>query len=264
MSWRDDLRRASWRGVEFDVLATESRFGRRTALHEYPFRDPVWIEDLGRGPRRMHLVGYLVGDDVVQQQDEMIEAAEQEGPGELVHPTLGLRQVSLVEFGTSARHELGRVVELSFVFIEGEQRLYPASAASTTDAVAEAADACDEASETSFLDSVKEAVQSGYDTVKDTVQSGMAAVKQAQATVRGWTSTASRLVGSATNAINSVGSVIPGVGNKLSRYLTGARSPLAKISQLNNTVSGGLSRLSRAQAAVSQGSEDVQKLAAKL
>jgi prophage DNA circulation protein len=253
MGWRDELRRASWRGIEFDVLVTESRFGRRTALHEYPFRDAVWVEDLGRGARRMHLVGYLVGDDVAQQQDEMIEAAEQEGPGELVHPTLGLRQVSLVEFGTSARHELGRVIELSFVFVEGEQRLYPASAIATGDAVAQAASALEAASEGSFLGSLQVAAQGGLN-----------AVRQAQTTVRGWTSTASRLVGSATNAIGSVGSLIPGVGNKLSRYLTGARSPLARISQGNNSVAGGLSRLSRAQAAVSQGGEDVQKLAAKL
>jgi prophage DNA circulation protein len=253
MGWRDELRPASWRGVPFDVLHYDGKFGRRTVVHEYPFRDAVWVEDLGRGMRRLNLIGYLVGDDVAQQQDALIEAAEAPGPGELMHPTLGLRQVSLVDFTPSARHDLGRVIELAFSFIEGGERIFPGSSVATGDVLQTAADGMEEAASGDFLTSVQAAVAGGQE-----------ALAQAQATVRGWTSTAQRLVGSATNAINSVGSLVPGFNSQFGRYLTGARSPLSQLASINNTVSGKLRQLSRSKAAVTQGVSDVQNLAAKL
>ncbi len=39
MSWSDQLLPASFRGVPFGVLGSRSRFGRRLAVHEYPYRD---------------------------------------------------------------------------------------------------------------------------------------------------------------------------------------------------------------------------------
>lgn len=253
MSWRDDLRPASWRGLPFQTLNYEIRFGRRVAIHEYPFRDPVWVEDLGRGMRRLHLIGYLVGDDVVQQQEAMIEAAETEGPGELVHPTLGLRQVTLIDFGTAARHETGRMVELAFTFVEGSERVYPGTGLATGAALLQAAAAAEQAASGDFLASVRNAAGGG-----------LQAVQQAQSTLRVWTSTASRLVGEATNAINSVGALIPGYNARWSRYLTGARSPLARIAAANSTVRGRLTQLSRARAAVTQGASHLEELAGRI
>jgi len=253
MAWRDDLRPASWRGIDFGVLTADGRFGRRTVVHEYAYRDAVWVEDLGRGPRRLQLLGFLVGDDVAAQQEAMIEAAEQAGAGELVHPQLGLLRVTLLEFGTSARHDLGRVVELHMLFIEAGERLFPAAGLATGDLLRQAADAAGGASGDSFLASLA-----------DTASGGLNAVRQAQSTLRGWTSTASRLVGDATNTLNAVGALVPGVGNRWSRYLTGARSPLARLGSANATVASQLSRLSRARAAVTQGAQDVQDLAERL
>ncbi|HSR77153.1 MAG TPA: DNA circularization N-terminal domain-containing protein, partial [Xanthobacteraceae bacterium] len=50
--WWEQLQPGSWRGVPFVMDAAENRAGRRTAIHEYPYRDTVWVEDLGRLPRR--------------------------------------------------------------------------------------------------------------------------------------------------------------------------------------------------------------------
>ncbi|EHM03446.1 hypothetical protein HMPREF9946_00094, partial [Acetobacteraceae bacterium AT-5844] len=60
------------------------------------------------------------------------------------------------------------------------------------------------------------------------------------------------------------GGLVPGSGRRWSRYLTGARSPLAQVANANATVSGQLSRLSRARAAAIQGAQDVQNLASRL
>ncbi|REF28617.1 prophage DNA circulation protein [Xenorhabdus cabanillasii] len=46
--WAEHLHPASFRGVPFAVISGESVFGRRQAVHEYPYRDTAWIEDLGR------------------------------------------------------------------------------------------------------------------------------------------------------------------------------------------------------------------------
>ena len=45
----DSLQPASWRGMGFAVTGGRVRAGRRKALHEYPFRDGVWVEDMGSG-----------------------------------------------------------------------------------------------------------------------------------------------------------------------------------------------------------------------
>jgi prophage DNA circulation protein len=85
----DALRPASFRGVPFATLASRKVFGRRTAVHEYPFRDTIWVEDLGRKGREISLSGFLVanslvygGGDVLAQQDQLIAAAEHLAAGQ--------------------------------------------------------------------------------------------------------------------------------------------------------------------------------------
>jgi prophage DNA circulation protein len=44
-TFRAQLQPASYRGIPFGVFGGQARFGRRNALHEYPFRDVPWVED---------------------------------------------------------------------------------------------------------------------------------------------------------------------------------------------------------------------------
>ena len=118
MSWADALQTASWRGIPFGVSATTIRRGRRVAVHEYPYRDSVWVEDLGRGKREISFSAFLVGDDVIAQQQRVLDASELSGSGDLVHPALGKRTVALLGCECSMRADLGRVVEVSFSFLE--------------------------------------------------------------------------------------------------------------------------------------------------
>jgi prophage DNA circulation protein len=152
------LKPASFRGLRFGVTGGVLRFGRRNAIHEYPFRDTVWVEDLGRSRREIHITGFLVGDDVIARRDALIAAAERSGDGELVHPTLGARQVALIECSSSESVE-GRVFELQFVFVEQGARVYPAGSASAAPATA-AADDAQAAANDEFADSVGTRLQS--------------------------------------------------------------------------------------------------------
>ncbi len=60
--WSEHLHPASFRGVPFAVVSGESVFGRRQAVHEYPYRDTAWIEDLGRSSRKITLRGFIIQD----------------------------------------------------------------------------------------------------------------------------------------------------------------------------------------------------------
>jgi prophage DNA circulation protein len=126
--------------------AAENRAGRRTATHEYPYRDTVWVEDLGRLPRRFAFQAFIVGDDVYQQRDAMIQACEEPGAGTLVHPTLGSIECVLIDFSTTDRRERGRMVEVQFQFVAAGDILFPATAEATGDQVNQAAGALGTAS----------------------------------------------------------------------------------------------------------------------
>lgn len=89
MSWKDNLRPASFRGVPFQVDDDEGTFGRRVQVHEYPNRDKPYTEDLGRATRRFTINAYLVGNDFFEARDRLIVAIDTPGPGTLVHPYYG-------------------------------------------------------------------------------------------------------------------------------------------------------------------------------
>ena len=91
--WRALLRTpASWRGVIFHVETGARLSGRRTVVHEYPKRDDPYAEDMGMHARRLHFSGYLIyrPDNAVYnytvQRTKLINALEQDGPGQLIHP----------------------------------------------------------------------------------------------------------------------------------------------------------------------------------
>jgi prophage DNA circulation protein len=138
-SYWAQLRPASYRGVPFGVFGGQARFGRRNALHEYPFRDTPWVEDLGRSSRRITVTGFLVGDDVIAQRERLITACEKPGDGELIHPTLGRLKVSLMEVSTAEHWEQARVFEINFSFVEQGERQFPDAVVTPTDAISSAA-----------------------------------------------------------------------------------------------------------------------------
>ena len=118
------LQAASFRGVPFKVIAASVRKGRKIAVHDYPFRDGGWAEDMGRALRTYSFIGYLIGDIAPAMQLALDAALEAPGPGLLIHPTLGAQMVSVLSAGTAVRRGAGRVIEIALEFIEqGSQSL---------------------------------------------------------------------------------------------------------------------------------------------
>lgn len=112
------MRKASFRGVSFWVNSNGGENGRKTAIHEYPNKDQVWVEDLGRSQRKYHIQGFVLGNDYLTQRQLLINAIEQEGPGNLIHPTLGMLKVSITNSGWREPDNLQNKVEINFDCIE--------------------------------------------------------------------------------------------------------------------------------------------------
>lgn len=257
--WQEALRPASWRGVPFGVDATGFRGGRDTALHEYPFRDDPWVEDVGRSTRKITLAGFLVGDDMPALQREMIDACEEEGPGELIHPLLGMLQATLVTFVAETRKDLGRVVELQFTFVESGPQGADKGATKPDSSIDGKGDVLAKAS---ALETGSIAAFAG--SIGDGVQGTVTAVRQVQSTVRGYASMATGLVRSAVNAVGAVSRVIPGLDRTLGRFTRGLTDPLRAVDRTMSTVGGALGRLDRARAAVGTAAVRVTTLADRL
>ena len=199
MTWATELRRATFRGVPFGVLGAEKMLGRRIALHEYPYRDDPWAEDLGRGTRRHRVQGFLLeharygGGDVIAQRRSMETAAEQKGVATLVHPTLGSLQVTLQDLNVVERFEIGRVFELQFTLIEGGSQALPQVLSAFGSILADAS---------SLLNAVG-AGQFASD-VLGPLQSGIGQVDSLVSTATAWRGQVSSLGSDATNLFGSL------------------------------------------------------------
>ncbi len=97
MTFYENLRPASFRGVPFKVQGTDDGRGRATVIHEFPLRDQVYVEDLGRAQRTIEVTAFVIGPAFEAERDTLIQALEKKGPGTLIHPWLGSFLVSLAE-----------------------------------------------------------------------------------------------------------------------------------------------------------------------
>jgi prophage DNA circulation protein len=96
MSWEDRVNRVGFfRGVPFFYSDVNGAVGRRTAVKEFPGRDEPEVEDLGRRPRRIPMEIFVIGADYDIARDNLVEAFETKGPGELEHPYWGTMTVVL-------------------------------------------------------------------------------------------------------------------------------------------------------------------------
>lgn len=138
MTWKDELRPASFRGVPFKVDSADSAHGRRQAVHEHAQRDTPQTEDLGRKGREFTVDGLVLGKDYFAARDAVIAACETAGPGVLVHPYRG--EITVVCRGLSVRESAseGGMCRLSFTFLEAGEASFPSVAVDSVNAISKA------------------------------------------------------------------------------------------------------------------------------
>ncbi|HEM7839796.1 TPA: DNA circularization N-terminal domain-containing protein [Burkholderia multivorans] len=218
-SWWGSLRPASFGGVPFAVLGTNTRFGSRNVVHEYPFRDDAWIEDIGKLPRRFEIIGFLVenslvygGGPVIAQRDQLVAACES-GAQTLVHPTFGrIDNVACLESEASESVDHGRVIMIRLVFMRNGLRIYPSGTTNTK----------------TLLDTVAEnlGLSAALDFARHAatdIQMGAAVVQTAVSTAVGWYQTALTGIHDVQRFFNSVSTLAGNFG----RFFGGGNSGYA-------------------------------------
>lgn len=258
-AFRSSLRPATWRGLSFHVVASETVAGRRVHVHEYPFRDDPWPEDLGRRTRQFSVKGFLVGDDVADRLRQFQDAAEESGSGSLTHPLRGDLDVTLLAFSASDAWDEGRIVRIAMEFVEAGERRFPGSVTDGRTEVGSAASAVDKASGAA-----------GERGIFQTLREGYAGAQRMVRTAQGYIRQATGLVGQATGAIRSVTALagVPGLGS-LGRFIGGSSSgsglssltrSLGSITSLSGGVSSALSRFNTARNSVTRLGDSVMRL----
>lgn len=106
MSWRDNLRPASFKGVEFHYEEVRRSLGRRVKRHEYPGGDQPYHEDLGAVTSDISITAYVLEPDHLEKAQRLADALNEPGAGKLVHPyhgELSVVAISVQETFTTSR-----------------------------------------------------------------------------------------------------------------------------------------------------------------
>lgn len=140
MSFRDDLRPASFRGIPFFISQSEAEFGQRSVSHTFPNRDEPYQEPLGRRQRVFQVEGYVIGDDYFQFKNRLIAACESREVGELIHPFFNERQVICEQVRVRESQREGRMATLTFTFREAGQLRFPLGAVNAVQNLNQAGD----------------------------------------------------------------------------------------------------------------------------
>lgn len=224
--WWAQLQPGSWRGVPFVLDVGETHAGRRVAIHEYPYRDVAWVEDLGMLPRRFLVQAYLTGDDVYAQRDALVEACEAPGPGTLVHPTFGAVEVVLLDFAVQDRRERGRYIEAQLQFMLAGDVAFPSASVASGAWVQNAG--------TALLDASRLDLGLAIDSLP--------LVPSTATNVSGFTNRSTLAVNDATRSLNAV----RGLPGNYGRYSYGRRSTvLPGSATVASLLSGAVTSRSR-------------------
>jgi prophage DNA circulation protein len=170
--WYNLLRHASFRGIPFHVEQGTATSGRRAALHEYPGRDVPYTEDLGRKQYTYQFTAYVIGQLYPIQRDALLKACTLKGPGTLVHPSFGAKQVVCTDVAVTEERQSGNYAAFSMTFAEAGQLMEPAATKNTANAIAGSAASATSATASGFskifsvVGEVESTVTSALDDVK--------------------------------------------------------------------------------------------------
>lgn len=137
IDWRDSLyfdedRKAKFRDAYFYVDSVDTGLGRRNVLHQYPFKDEPYLEDLGPDADEFIINAYVVqnksnGHDYTTERDLLASALRKKGPGTLIHPSYGEMSVGVkgkVRI-TEAYGREGGIARFTITFVQAGISKFP-------------------------------------------------------------------------------------------------------------------------------------------
>ncbi len=115
--WAIPIQKASFKGVEFDVIAVEEAFERAVIEHTYPFVNGADLEDMGLNPQQVQLQAVFFGLSYATRYNQLLSVIQQKGADVLVHPVRGRLQ-NMMLCSARLRHDAENVnyvaVDLTF------------------------------------------------------------------------------------------------------------------------------------------------------
>lgn len=96
--WLKTLWRASYKGTPFFVERDEEDGGRRIVVHQFPMRDPPYLEDMGEDKRSFVASAYVASDSADTDAGALVATCATRGAGVLVLPTHGPILVRCLNF----------------------------------------------------------------------------------------------------------------------------------------------------------------------
>ncbi len=118
MGWRERYQQGSFRGIQFHIESGDDERAQRLVVHEFPAREKPYLESLGKKANKFTIEAFLVGDDYLEQRDNLQDACIQPGTGKLVHPFYG--EITVQCESIRCRHDRSemRMVRVSMSFVE--------------------------------------------------------------------------------------------------------------------------------------------------
>lgn len=171
MTWRDNLREGSFKGVGFKVQDSDREGSRRLVINKYPFRDIPFTEDLGRNEKKWSISGYIVGPNYMDDRDALIDAVENGGAGTLIHPYYGTIDAIAGEWRFKESQTEGGYVSFSIGFVEPGVNIFPDGAPLPAALVALEADGLISAVRTDFINNIE--ITNVAEWVRDSYASGL-------------------------------------------------------------------------------------------
>jgi len=125
MTYSERRLRASFRDVEFYTRLLETSVEKSIATETFINTNRLYTEDLGR-KHEMHVIdAYLIGPDYDLAMKQLYRVILENGPGTLVHPSLGKRRVIAKSIRVSDSSEEMGLARFSLSFIEFGDDIFP-------------------------------------------------------------------------------------------------------------------------------------------
>lgn len=262
MSWRDELRPASFRGVAFRYERFSGTSGRATVRHDLPQRDLPYLEDLGGRGQEFRVDGYLIGDDYPAQLARLKAACDKRGTGTLIHPTIG--EVTVV-CTSGLSHEIaqseGRAVRVSMTFVESTPALFPVALVAPRGASSRAASALEASAAAAFVEAL--AVEGVPESVRAAAAAEVAKLgkaMQALELLKSGKKEAADLLARATKLVNQANSLVTDPSSAADE-ITGAIGRLRQAASNSRGALEGLRSLMGLRASKHGGSSTNAQLA---
>lgn len=223
-------RKASFRGVEFEVTDRSYISGRRNQVHEYPNKDVGYTEDLGQKSPSYPVTAFVIGYDYSSKRDALKKACIQAGPGTLVHPDYGAIEVICDAISIKESHAQQKMAVFEINFIEAGEKAIPETSIDLSESVLSSSSRMVDASKSSFVSSFS-------------LSEGVAGLTSLIGGVSGTCSSALDNIGTGVGYATGVSEDITGSMNKLVGAASAALSLKTSVKSFLNTPSALASQL---------------------